>query len=112
MQVHAVRDMCLRCGSFRTKWFNQNEITSGFTTLLMQYQQQELAGAMEAGDSQKFADSLAEFDSMTRLDVWKTSLLLKVSMARSCRSSTLSVRDVIAPQVKHKRVSCRLARSL
>jgi Soluble NSF attachment protein, SNAP len=40
--------------------------------------QQELAGAMEAGDSQKFADSLAEFDSMTRLDAWKTSLLLKV----------------------------------
>lgn len=39
---------------------------------------QDLAGAMEAGDSQKFADSLAEFDSMTRLDAWKTSLLLKV----------------------------------
>ena len=35
---------------------------------------------MEAGDSQKFADSLAEFDSMTRLDAWKTSLLLKVRM--------------------------------
>ena len=36
---------------------------------------------MEAGDSQKFADSLAEFDSMTRLDAWKTSLLLKVRWA-------------------------------
>lgn len=34
---------------------------------------------MEAGDAQKFADSLAEFDSMTRLDAWKTSLLLKVT---------------------------------
>jgi hypothetical protein len=39
---------------------------------------QELAGAIEAGDSQKFAESLAEFDSMTRLDARKTSLLLKV----------------------------------
>jgi Soluble NSF attachment protein, SNAP len=43
---------------------------------------------MEAGDSQKFADALAEFDSMTRLDAWKTSLLLKVcsSMLRCCFS--------------------------
>jgi len=40
---------------------------------------QELAGALEAGDAQRFADSLAEFDSMTRLDAWKTGILLKVN---------------------------------
>lgn len=38
----------------------------------------DLAGAMEEGDVEAFADKLAEFDSMTRLDPWKTNLLLKV----------------------------------
>lgn len=50
---------------------------------------------MEAGDSQKFADSLAEFDSMTRLDAWKTSLLLKVRRPAPLISSTLSVRYLL-----------------
>ena len=39
---------------------------------------QELTAALDEGDSQKFADSLAEYDSMSRLDGWKTSLLLRV----------------------------------
>jgi Soluble NSF attachment protein, SNAP len=76
---------------------------------------QELAGAMEAGDSQKFADSLAEFDSMTRLDAWKTSLLLKVRMARSHVSSTFSVRDInllMGSNYQHDFSSRRLARVL
>lgn len=38
----------------------------------------ELAAALDEGDPQKFADQLAEYDSMTRLDAWKTSILLKV----------------------------------
>lgn len=38
----------------------------------------DLASDLEAGDGQAFADHLAEFDSMTRLDKWKTTLLLKV----------------------------------
>lgn len=37
-----------------------------------------MADACEAGDSEAFTDSLAEFDNMTRLDAWKTSLLLRV----------------------------------
>lgn len=39
---------------------------------------QSLADAREVGDSQKFTDAIAEYDSMTRLDGWKTQLLLRV----------------------------------
>jgi alpha-soluble NSF attachment protein len=37
----------------------------------------DLAEASEAGDVDKFTDAIAEFDSMTRLDQWKTTLLLR-----------------------------------
>ena len=39
---------------------------------------QDLADACEEGDVEKFTNVVAEFDSMTRLDGWKTALLLKV----------------------------------
>lgn len=39
---------------------------------------QGLAEAKETGDSQKFTDAVAEYDSLTRLDAWKTQLLLCV----------------------------------
>lgn len=39
---------------------------------------QSLVEAKEIGDSQKFTDAIAEYDSMTRLDGWKTQLLLRV----------------------------------
>ena len=38
---------------------------------------QDLAEAQEQGDMEKFTDAVAEFDSMTRLDQWKTMLLLR-----------------------------------
>ena len=38
---------------------------------------QDLADAQEQGDMEKFTDAVAEFDSMTRLDQWKTTLLLR-----------------------------------
>lgn len=38
---------------------------------------QELADSYDSGDLDKFTDAIAEFDSMTRLDQWKTSLLLR-----------------------------------
>ena len=38
---------------------------------------QDLADAQEQGDMEKFTDAVAEFDSMTRLDQWKTLLLLR-----------------------------------
>ncbi len=39
---------------------------------------QDLTSALEEGEGQKFADTLAEYDSLSRLDGWKTSLLLRV----------------------------------
>ena len=41
----------------------------------------ELAEAMDEGDVAKFTNSLQEYDSMTRLDPWKTTLLLRVKNA-------------------------------
>lgn len=38
----------------------------------------DLAADLEEGEVQKFVDHIAEFDSMTRLDPWKSSILLKV----------------------------------
>ncbi|GJN40426.1 hypothetical protein PR202_gb29635 [Eleusine coracana subsp. coracana] len=38
---------------------------------------QDLAASMDEGDVSKFTDAIKEFDSMTRLDPWKTTLLLK-----------------------------------
>ncbi|TVU42368.1 hypothetical protein EJB05_08770 [Eragrostis curvula] len=37
----------------------------------------DLAAAMDEGDIAKFTDAIKEFDSMTRLDPWKTTLLLR-----------------------------------
>ena len=39
---------------------------------------QELADACEEGDVEKFTNVLSEYDSMTKLDPWKTSILLRV----------------------------------
>lgn len=37
----------------------------------------ELAASIEEEDVEKFTDAIKEFDSMTRLDQWKTTLLLR-----------------------------------
>jgi alpha-soluble NSF attachment protein len=46
---------------------------------------QDLVEAYEAGDPEKFTDAIAEFDSMTRLDAWKTALLLRVKKKLQAR---------------------------
>ena len=38
----------------------------------------DLAGAIEAGDQDQFTDKLFQFDQMSKLDKWKTTLLLRV----------------------------------
>lgn len=38
---------------------------------------QSLADAMDAGDADAFTTAVAEFDSLTRLDAWKTALLVR-----------------------------------
>ncbi|CAL9133276.1 unnamed protein product [Musa acuminata var. zebrina] len=41
----------------------------------------DLGDSMDEGDVVKFTDALQEYDSMTRLDPWKTMLLLRVKNA-------------------------------
>ncbi|XP_065008001.1 alpha-soluble NSF attachment protein 2-like isoform X3 [Musa acuminata AAA Group] len=41
----------------------------------------DLADSMDEGDVAKFTDAAQEYDSMTRLDPWKTTLLLRVKNA-------------------------------
>jgi len=38
----------------------------------------DLAEAVEEGDQEKFADKLFQFDQMSKLDKWKTTILLRV----------------------------------
>ncbi len=38
---------------------------------------QDLVEAFEAGDAERYTDAIADYDSMTRLDAWKTTLLLR-----------------------------------
>lgn len=38
----------------------------------------DLSEAAEQGDAEAFADKLFEFDRMSKLDKWKTSILLRV----------------------------------
>lgn len=37
-----------------------------------------LAEAVEAGDMEAFTGAVVEFDSVTKLDNWKTAILLKI----------------------------------
>ncbi|XP_073032743.1 alpha-soluble NSF attachment protein-like [Primulina eburnea] len=42
---------------------------------------EDLAAALDEEDVEKFTGAIKEFDSMTRLDAWKTTLLLRVKEA-------------------------------
>ncbi|KAL5991776.1 Alpha-soluble NSF attachment protein 2 [Asimina triloba] len=42
---------------------------------------QDLAAAIDEEDIEKFTNVVKEFDSMTRLDHWKTTLLLRAKTA-------------------------------
>ncbi|KAF7954479.1 hypothetical protein EAE96_005600 [Botrytis aclada] len=41
----------------------------------------DLAEAVDAGDQEQFADKLFQYDQMSKLDKWKTTLLLKIKGA-------------------------------
>ena len=41
----------------------------------------DLAEAVEQGDQEAFTDKLFQFDRMSKLDKWKTTLLLRVKNA-------------------------------
>jgi alpha-soluble NSF attachment protein len=42
---------------------------------------QDLAGAIDEVDVVKFTDIVKEYDSMSRIDQWKTTLLLRAKNA-------------------------------
>lgn len=46
-----------------------------------------LADALTKCDEKQFATSVAEFDSMTRLDNWKTNMLLRVKKRLTLRAT-------------------------
>jgi alpha-soluble NSF attachment protein len=41
----------------------------------------DLSEAVEAGDQEAFADKLFQYDQMSKLDKWKTTILLRVKNA-------------------------------
>lgn len=41
----------------------------------------DLAEAVEAGEEEQFADKLFQYDQMSKLDKWKTTILLRVKNA-------------------------------
>jgi alpha-soluble NSF attachment protein len=43
--------------------------------------------ALAAADEKGFATAVAEYDSMTRLDTWKTNMLLRVKRRLQARSA-------------------------
>ncbi|KAK6135754.1 hypothetical protein DH2020_030449 [Rehmannia glutinosa] len=45
----------------------------------------DLATAIDEEDLAKFTDAVKEFDSMTQLDAWKTTLLLRVKEALNAK---------------------------
>lgn len=46
---------------------------------------QALADAVETGDAEAFTTAVAEFDSLMRLDAWKTALLVRVKRKLASR---------------------------
>ena len=44
---------------------------------------QELLDAVDAGDAQAFTDAVANWDRLSKLDSWKTTLLLKIKKSIS-----------------------------
>ena len=41
----------------------------------------DLTGAVEQGDNEQFADRLFQYDQLSKLDRWKTTILLRVKNA-------------------------------
>jgi alpha-soluble NSF attachment protein len=54
------------------------DLDPGFTQTREHQLLADLSEAVEEGDQEKFADKLFQFDQMSKLDKWKTTLLLRV----------------------------------
>lgn len=54
------------------------DLEPGFTQTREHQLLVDLVEAVDEGDQEKFADKLFQFDQMSKLDKWKTTLLLRV----------------------------------
>ena len=54
------------------------DLDPGFTQTREHQLLVDLSEAVEEGDQEKFSDKLFQFDQMSKLDKWKTTLLLRV----------------------------------
>ena len=54
------------------------DLDNSFTTTREHQLLADLAEAVEAGDQEAFADKLFQYDQLSKLDKWKTTLLLRV----------------------------------
>ena len=48
---------------------------------------EQVARALSGGDEKAFATAVAEYDALTRLDAWKTAMLLRVKKRLAARAS-------------------------
>jgi len=53
----------------------KQELTSQFPVLFVQ---QSILSAVDNGDVSQFTGSVVEFDQLTKLDNWKTKILLEI----------------------------------
>ncbi|KAL4442687.1 hypothetical protein ABPG77_006681 [Micractinium sp. CCAP 211/92] len=53
-----------------------------------------LADALDEGDVEAFTNAVAEFDSLTRLDAWKTTLLVRVKRKITSRQEDVEEEDL------------------
>ncbi|KAL4424294.1 hypothetical protein ABPG75_001595 [Micractinium tetrahymenae] len=53
-----------------------------------------LADALDEGDVEAFTNAVAEFDSLTRLDAWKTTLLVRVKRKITSREEEVEEEDL------------------
>jgi alpha-soluble NSF attachment protein len=54
------------------------EIDPTFTSTREHQLLVDLLQAVEAGDQEQFADKLFQFDQLSKLDKWKTTILLRI----------------------------------
>lgn len=82
--LHTIRDAIERYRDIDLNFDNSRECN--FLTTLVD--------AMDEGDLDSFTNAVAEFDSLTRLDAWKTSLLVRVKRKISSREEVVEEEDL------------------
>lgn len=57
---------------------NYRDLDNSFTTTREHMLLVDLAQAVEQGDAESFGDKLFQYDQLSKLDKWKTAILLRV----------------------------------